>query len=64
MKTLDLVFEFRDTLVSAVGYGCFMPQTRTTRKGMHLDRIASAWLIRRVTEPDAVFEANKPFWPR
>jgi len=41
-----------------------MPQTRTTRKGMHVDRIASAWLIRRFTEPDAVFEANKPFWPR
>src|SRR5215470_10088193 len=32
-----------------------MPKTWITRKGVHVDRIASAWLIHRFIEPDAVF---------
>jgi hypothetical protein len=31
-------------------------RTWVTRKGIHVDRIASAWLIRRVVDPDARFK--------
>jgi hypothetical protein len=33
----------------------FRGRTWVTRKGIHVDRIASAWLIRRLIDPDAVF---------
>jgi len=33
----------------------FRGRTWVTRKGIHVDRMASAWLIRRFIDPDAVF---------
>ena len=40
-------------------------RTWVTRKGIHIDRIASAWLIRRVVDPDARFKfvAGKGYRP-
>jgi hypothetical protein len=37
-------------------YESFRGRTWVTRKGIHVDRIASAWLIRRLIDPDAVFK--------
>jgi len=34
----------------------FRGRTWVTRKGIHVDRMASAWLIRRLIDPDAVFK--------
>ena len=34
----------------------FRGRTWVTRKGIHVDRIASAWLIRRSIDPDAIFK--------
>jgi hypothetical protein len=36
--------------------GTYRARTWVTRKGIHVDRIASAWLIRRFIDPDARFK--------
>jgi hypothetical protein len=36
--------------------GSYSGRTWVTRKGIHVDRIASAWLIRRFIDPDARFK--------
>jgi len=38
------------------GRGEYSGRTWVTRKGVHVDRIASAWLIRRFIDPDARFK--------
>jgi hypothetical protein len=37
-------------------FGALRGRTWVTRQGVHVDRIASAWLIRRFIDPDAVFK--------
>jgi hypothetical protein len=37
-------------------FGVLRGRTWVTRQGVHVDRIASAWLIRRFIDPDAVFK--------
>jgi hypothetical protein len=45
--------------------GTYSGRTWVTRKGIHVDRIASAWLIRRFIDPDARFKfvASKGYRP-
>lgn len=38
------------------GRGTYTGRTWTTRKGVHVDRIASAWLIKRFVDPSARFK--------
>lgn len=40
----------------ALGPSDYRGRTWVTRKNVHVDRIASAWLIRRFIDPDATFE--------
>jgi hypothetical protein len=40
----------------AIGAGEYRGRTWVTRKGIHVDRMASAWLIRRFIDPDATFK--------
>ena len=40
----------------AAGLGTFRGRVWVTRKGVYVDRIASAWLIRRFIDPDATFK--------
>jgi hypothetical protein len=42
--------------VAAGGFGLLNGRVWVTRKGVHVDRIASAWLIRRFIDPDARFK--------
>jgi hypothetical protein len=37
-------------------FGALRGRTWVTRQGVHVDRIASAWMIRRFIDPDAVFK--------
>src|SRR5207249_11178720 len=43
--------------------GTYSSRTWVTRKGVHVDRIASAWLIRRFVDPKAKFKfvSNKGY---
>src|SRR4051794_9590215 len=41
---------------AATGLGQLRGRVWVTRKGVHVDRIASAWLIRRFIDPDATFK--------
>jgi len=52
-----------DSKASAVG--ALQSRTWVTRQGVHVDRIASAWLIRRFIDPDARFKfvAGKDYRP-
>jgi hypothetical protein len=52
-----------DSKASAVG--ALRSRTWVTRQGVHVDRIASAWLIRRFIDPDARFKfvAGKDYRP-
>jgi hypothetical protein len=40
---------------AASGFGALTNRVRVTRQGVYVDRIASAWLIRRFIDPDARF---------
>src|SRR5438477_4125417 len=40
----------------ASAFGALRGRTWVTRQGVHVDRIASAWLIRRFIDPEAVFK--------
>jgi hypothetical protein len=54
------------TVVSkASPFGTLRGRTWVTRQGVHVDRIASAWLIRRFIDPDAAFKfvAGKGYRP-
>jgi len=54
------------TVVSkASPFGTLRGRTWVTRQGVHVDRIASAWLIRRFIDPDATFKfvAGKGYRP-
>lgn len=46
------------------GPGSFAGRTWVTRRGVHIDRIASAWLIRRFLDPKARFRFIDPREPR
>lgn len=49
------------TAGEAIGLGsAFRGRTWVTRRGVHVDRIASAWLIRRFIDPDARFKFVAP----
>jgi hypothetical protein len=45
---------------SQAGRPTYSGRTWVTRKGVHVDRIASAWLIRRFIDPDARFKFVPP----
>jgi hypothetical protein len=45
-----------DVEAKASPFGALRGRTWVTRQGVHVDRIASAWLIRRFIDPDAVFK--------
>jgi hypothetical protein len=45
-----------DSATSGEGLGGLRGRTWVTREGVHVDRIASAWLIRRFIDPEARFE--------
>jgi hypothetical protein len=46
----------RGSVPGPIGAGDLAGRTWVTRQGMHVDRIASAWLIRRFIDPEAAFK--------
>jgi hypothetical protein len=52
-------------VAKASPFGTLRGRTWVTRQGVHVDRIASAWLIRRFIDPDAAFKfvAGKGYRP-
>ncbi|HEY7684681.1 MAG TPA: chromate resistance protein ChrB domain-containing protein [Gemmatimonadales bacterium] len=59
---LEALVTRRDTVPPDAGVDSEAPRGRTwvTRTGVHVDRIASAWLIRRFIDPEARFRCVAP----
>jgi hypothetical protein len=63
----DAAVRSKETADSAAGAAATLRnRTWVTREGVHVDRIASAWLIRRFIDPDARFKfvSGKGYRPR
>jgi hypothetical protein len=67
LSTLESRLKPRDSAASALrgskarnGKNQFAARTWVTRTGIHVDRIASAWLIRRFIDPEARFKFVPP----
>jgi hypothetical protein len=63
LRGLENARRRRPPITSESGRGAFVGRTWLTRRGIHIDRIASAWLIRRFVDPKAHFRFIDPREP-